>query len=87
MRMEAALNKGIVKIATDLQEGDMSATQVVAILTQAIRGGGNNVNEKDVGKAVWEAGLAEGMRCAAEVIAVCLTAGGNAEGNVEAAAV
>lgn len=84
MRIETSLGKGLVKIANSLQEADISTMEIVGILTPVIRGGGNDVNEKDVGQAVFEAGLAEGMKCCAEVLASALSAG-NTEGNDEAA--
>jgi len=84
MRIESSLGKGVVKIANSLQEADISMTEIVGILTPVIRGGGNNVNEKDVGLAVFNAGLAEGMRCAAEVLATALSAG-DTEGNEQEA--
>ena len=80
MRIESALGKGVVKIAHALQDADISMFEIVNILTPVIRAGGNDVNEKDIGQAIFEAGLAEGMRVAAEVLASALTAG-NQSGN------
>lgn len=80
MRIETALGKGVVKIAHSLQDADISLMEIVAIITPVIRAGGNDVTEKDIGQAVFEAGLAEGMRVAAEVLATALTAG-NQSGN------
>ena len=80
MRIESALGKGVVKIAHSLQDADISLFEIVAILTPVIKAGGNDVNEKDIGQAIFEAGLADGMRVAAEILAVALQAG-NSSGN------
>lgn len=84
MRIESALGKGVVKIAHGLQDAEISLMEIVNILTPVIRAGGNDVTEKDIGQAIFDAGLAEGMRVAAEVLATALTAG-NSSGNVMAA--
>lgn len=81
VRIESAMGCGIVKVAQRLQEGDLRINDILGILTPVIRAGGNDIDQKDVGLAVWEAGLAEGMRCAGEILALALTAGeaGNGE--------
>ena len=54
----------------------------------ALRGGGNDVDVSAVAKIIYQAGVAEGMRVAAELLVNVLTAGSNdddesAEGNAE----
>ena len=85
MRIERQLGKGIVKVAQSLSEADISASQIIAILTPVIRAGGNDIDEKKVGNAVWDAGLAQGISPCSEVLAQALGAGGD-EGNEEGAA-
>ena len=80
MRIERQLGKGIVKIAQSLSEADISASDIIAILTPVIRAGGNSIDDKEVGNAVWEAGLAQGIAACSEILAQALGAGGN-EGN------
>jgi len=84
MRIERQLGKGIVKLAQSLSEADISATEIVAILTPVIRAGGNDVDEKEVGNAVWQAGLADGIAACSEILTEALGAGGD-EGNVSEA--
>tara|TARA_Y100000114_G_C11756322_1_gene327075 strand:+ start:34 stop:381 length:348 start_codon:yes stop_codon:yes gene_type:complete len=84
MRIEDACGRGIVKIAQALQAGELTTSQMVAMLTPVIRAGGNDVDEKAVGAMLWESGLAEGMKAIAEVISAVLTSGGD-EGNEEQA--
>ena len=78
MRIETAIGKGILKVAQGLSVGEMSATEMVAILTPILRSGGKDLKEKDVANIIWEAGFAEGLKAVAEVIAFVI--GGN-EGN------
>ena len=85
MRIETAPGKGVVKIAYGLQEADISMSDILQILTPVIRAGGNDVNEKDIGQAVFDAGLTEGIRVAAEIIALTLNSS-EEEGNEQTAA-
>ena len=82
MRIERQLGRGVVKVATSLSEADISVTEIIAILTPVIRGGGNDVTEKDIQKAVWDAGIAEGIKVCGEILAEALGASGDDEGNV-----
>lgn len=81
MRIEAALGRGVLKVAQDMQEADMSATDMITILTPILRSTGKDLNDKDVGNIIWEQGFAEALRAVAEVMAFILTSGSN-EGNV-----
>lgn len=85
MRIETALGRGILKVANELQDANMSAMEMVTILTPILRSSGKDLSEKDVGNLIWENGIAEGLRCIAEVIAFILSSGSD-EGNVMGAA-
>ncbi len=85
MRIEQSVGKGVVKIVQALSEGELTTSQMVAILTPAIRGGGNDVTEKDIGEDLWAAGLSDGMKAVGEIASTILGAGGD-EGNDEEAA-
>ena len=91
--ISTALSTAIVDRESDLSsetsraqsaEADISATEIVAILTPVIRAGGNDVDEKEVGNAVWQAGLADGIAACSEILTEALGAGGD-EGNVSEA--
>lgn len=86
IRIEQSCGKGIVKIAHALSEGELTTSQMVSILTPVIRAGGNDINEKQVGESLWDAGLVGGMKAVGEVIALVLSSGGD-EGNEEKAEV
>jgi len=81
-RIENGMNMGVIQIAQCLSDGSLKTTDMTNILTPVIRAGGNDVNEKDVGQALWGAGLADGMKAIGEIIALVLGSGGD-EGNEE----
>ena len=80
IRIENSIGGSIVQIAQRLSEGKATVTEIVNVLTPAIKGGGNDVDAKQVQQWVWEAGLIEGMRCAGEIVTMALNSGQN-EGN------
>lgn len=84
-RIETATGLGILKVLQKLSDGELTTTEICAILLPVIRGGGNDIDLKDVQRAVWDAGLAEAMKAAGEVLTMALT-GGQSEGNGEEAA-
>lgn len=79
-RIEASCNAGIVKILGRLTEGDLTTSDICNILLPIIRGGGNDIQYKEVQKAVWNAGLAEAMKACGEILSIALS-GGQDEGN------
>ena len=85
MRIERSVGKGIIKLASSLSQADVSAEEIVNIITPVVRAGGNDVKDADIKKDIWEAGLAEGIRVCSEIIALVLNAGEEV-GNVEEAA-
>ncbi len=79
-RIETSCNQGVVRIAQTLAAGELTITQIISILTPVIRAGGNDVDEKEVGQALWDAGLADGMKAIGEVLSQVLGSGED-EGN------
>lgn len=87
MRIETAIGKSIIKLANTMQDGDMTALEMVAFLTPVLRSSGTDVKDRDVQKIIWEAGITNAMMAVAEVITF-IVAGNDDEGNeVEAASV
>jgi len=82
MKIETACGVGIVKVLSNLTEGTLTTTQVCETILPVIRGGGNDLNIKDVQEIVWQAGLANSMRAVGEILAIALM-GGQDEGNEE----
>jgi len=62
VRIENDLNMSIVQAAQRLSEGAMPVNQIVVIIHRALKGGGNKVEQKDVQKIIWDAGLADAMK-------------------------
>ena len=83
-RIETTCNQGVVRIAQVLSAGELTTTQMVSILTPVIRAGGNDINEKEVGQALWDGGLADGMKAIGEILSQVLTSGDD-EGNDQTA--
>lgn len=83
-RIEAALGCGVLRILQKLSDGDLTTTEMCAILLPIIRAGGNDIDIKDVQSAVWDGGLAEAMKASGEILSVALSGGQN-EGKDEAA--
>lgn len=85
-RIETAVGRGILKVLQKLSDGDLTTSEMCAILLPIIRAGGNDVQIKDVQAAVWDAGLAEAMKVSGSILAIALS-GGQETGNDEEAEV
>ena len=72
IRIEQSLSISIVKVGKLLSEADLSVTQIVQIITLAVRAGGNDVKEKDIKKLISDIGLLEGIKMAGELITLAL---------------
>ena len=54
IRIENSIGSSIVQVAQKLSEGKATVTEIVNVLTPAIKGGGNDVDAKQIQKWVWE---------------------------------
>lgn len=84
MRIETAVGMSIVKIMQQLAEGALQSTQMLSILTPAMRSGGLDIKDKEVGEIMWNAGLSESIKAVGDICGVIL-ASGDDEGNEEEA--
>jgi len=75
MRIEQATGKPFLQLANGLMNSSLSMTDMVTVMTQAIRGGGNNLDAKTIGELLFDAGLTESMRVTGEVLANAITGG------------
>ena len=82
-RLEGITGKSIIGLAQAIGETTITTTQLQAILFVAIKGGGNNVTEKDVAKIIWDAGIVQAMAVAGDILTNVLL-GGQDEGKAEA---
>lgn len=83
MQIENALDKGIIKMANDMAKGDVRLSDLNAILLPALRGGGNDVQQKDVSKIIAEAGIVQVTKVVANLLAQSLTDDSNEESGGE----
>jgi hypothetical protein len=73
MQIEDACNMGIIKLAQNMSEGDIRLSQIISVLTPALRGGGNNLQEKDIINIVQDAGIVKATTAVASLLASSLT--------------
>ncbi len=84
IRIEQSCGMGIVKVTQALSEGSLTTSQMIAIITPVIRAGGNDISDKQVGEALWTAGVTSGITVVGEILTSILSVGGD-EGNEEQA--
>ena len=88
MRIETAMGKSVIKVANTMQDGDLTALQMVAFLKPVLRSSGKDIKDKDVQELIWNTGITDTMMAIAEIITFIIT--GNEkdgeQGNVEQAA-
>ena len=75
MRIETSTGKPFLKLANNLMDANLSMTDMVTVMTQAIRGGGNDFDAKKVGELLYEGGITDAMRVTGEVLANAITGG------------
>tara|TARA_R110001592_G_scaffold153992_1_gene382846 strand:- start:2247 stop:2597 length:351 start_codon:yes stop_codon:yes gene_type:complete len=73
MQIEDACNCGIIKLATKMGEADIRMSEILHVLLPALRGGGNDIQRKDVLKIVQEAGIVKSTAAVANLLAKSLT--------------
>jgi len=74
IKIETATGCGIIKLAQKMGEADIRITDLIAVLHQALRGGGNDIVEKDVNNIIQDVGIIEATRCVAELVTSSLMA-------------
>ena len=72
VRIEQTLGVSILFVASSLSEAKLTLTQMIQIITLAIRAGGNDVKEKDVKKLISGIGLVEAVTMCTELITLSL---------------
>jgi len=71
--IEQAVGCGIIKLATKMSEGDISVSDMMAVLLPALRGGGNDFTQKDISKIIQQAGIVSATTAVANLITTVLT--------------
>lgn len=63
MQIEDACNCGIIKLANRMGEADIRMSDVINVLLPALRGGGNDLQRKDIIQIVQKAGIVKSHHC------------------------
>ena len=83
MQIEAAGGCGIIKLANKMAEGDIRMSDLIYVLTPALRGGGNDLQQEDVKKLVGNTGIVDSAKAVAELLTKSLTTDSGEEGEAE----
>tara|TARA_R100000951_G_scaffold32405_1_gene27610 strand:+ start:1909 stop:2259 length:351 start_codon:yes stop_codon:yes gene_type:complete len=73
MQIEDACNCGILKLATRMGEADIRMSEIINVLLPAMRGGGNDLQRKDIIQIVQDAGIVKATTAVANLLAKSLT--------------
>mgnify|MGYP003110326007 CR=1 FL=1 len=79
IRIENLLNCSILKLGNKLAQGDITLTEIISIITLAIRGGGNDIKDNDIKGHVSEIGLIESIKMAGELVTLALNVDDDSE--------
>ena len=72
IRIEQALGCSILKLGNKLAQADITMTEMISVITLALRAGGNNLKDKEVKVLISEIGLLEGIKMAGELVTLAL---------------
>ena len=81
IQAEQAIGQSRIRLTGELAEGNLTMTQMVAILHPALRGGGNDMTGDEVAELIYQTGVAQSMVAVGEILANVLT--GNSEDTEE----
>jgi len=71
--IEQAVGCGIIKLATKMSEGDISVGDMMAVLLPALRGGGNDLQAKDISRIIQDSGIVNATTVVASLLTSALT--------------
>lgn len=83
MQIEDAVGCGIIKLAQNMAEGDIRMSDIINVLLPALRGGGNNIQDKDVKEIVGDIGIVESAKAVAQLLTKSLTTDSGEAGEEE----
>ena len=73
VRIEEELDSGILKLAARIAQADIRLKELIVVLKAALRGGGNDLNEKQVGKIISDIGIVTASTEVAQLLAQTLS--------------
>lgn len=68
IKIETELDIGILALTQRLADADVRIHQLRCILLHALRGGGNDLKEKDITRLIEDAGLIDSCKAVAELL-------------------
>jgi len=68
MQIENAVGCGIIKLAQRMADGDVRVSDIMNVLTPALRGGGKNITPKDVSAIITNVGIIEATTAVATLL-------------------
>ena len=73
VRIEDELDKGILELATAIAEAKVRVRTLIVVLRNALRGGGNDFDDKKIGSIIQEVGIVVASTEVAKLLAATLT--------------
>ena len=73
IKIETALDMGILKITQRLSDADVRLNDLTVVLLHALRGGGNDVNDRDVKSIIQNSGIVAATSQVATLLVATLT--------------
>lgn len=73
IKIETALDMGILKITQRLSEGDVRLNDLAVVLYHALRGGGKDVTDRDVKQLIQDSGIVGATSQVAQLLVGTLT--------------
>ncbi len=80
IQIEDSTGCGIIKLAQNMSEADIKMKDLISVLTPALRGGGNDLQENDVKKLVGEVGIVDSAKAVAQLLTSTLTSNSSEAG-------
>ena len=74
-KIESRTGQSVLSIANTLSQCQTPLTHLSIVLHAAIKGGGNDVSEKDIDNIIWDAGIVDAMRVVGEILTNSLVGG------------
>ena len=72
IRIEHALGFSILKLGNKIASAEITTSEIISVITLALRAGGNNFQDKDVKLMIANIGLLKAMKLAGELVTVAL---------------
>ena len=73
IKIENTLDKGIIQLTQRLSEADVRVNDIAVVLLHALRGGGNNVDDKAVKKIIQDNGIVPVCSAVAQLLVSTLS--------------